>query len=154
MQKEHNLPPTILKEIRRMLVLYAAAIIEALLLYLYKKGNFASTKFEYTNVYTLPKEYQSENAVIVIAKQVKKPKLEREIMLDFLLKFFEEKEFINPSLAEKITKVKNIRNTFHLSKSRKWMGCSNSMVELANSAIEETVIAIKQYTFVRPDKTA
>ena len=80
------------KEIRRVLILYSASIIEAVLLYLYNKGKFSLSKIDYSDVRVLPNPYQFDQSFkLVIAKQIEIPKKDRELMLDVLLKFFSEK---------------------------------------------------------------
>jgi len=134
------------KEIRRVIILYSASIIEAALLFIYKRKGFAMEKLNYTNVYPLPKEYQFEsNSVLVLAKQISKSKQDRDLMLDSLLKFFSDKRIIKTSLKERIDRVRNVRNTFHLSKSRKGVQCGVTSVTSSLRAAVNTILAVEAY---------
>ncbi len=144
-EKDTNYPRELSKEIRRTIVLYAASIIEASLLFLYKRKASPILKTEYADVHTLPLSLQngSQNK-LVIARQVQSPRDERELMLDVLLKFYTSKEKIIPkSLAEKIIKAKDIRNTFHLSKSRSGLVVSAKVMQLSTDAVYETIVIVK-----------
>ena len=133
------------KENRRMMILYAASVIEAVLLYLYKKKECSINKTEYTKVHTLPQTYQLETGLtLVLAKQVQTPKNDRELMLDVLLKYFSESGLITESLKKKIEKAKNVRNTFHLSKSRKGIPCGNLTVKSSSEAVLGTLNAVRK----------
>ncbi|MEK7502305.1 MAG: hypothetical protein AAB609_02160 [Patescibacteria group bacterium] len=132
------------KEIRRVLILYSASIIEAVLLYLYNKGKFSLSKIDYSDVRVLPNPYQFDQSFkLVIAKQIEIPKKDRELMLDVLLKFFSEKKIISKELEKNIKKVKDFRNTFHLSKSRSGLLVSTRMVQISTDAVYETIVAVK-----------
>lgn len=134
------------KEIRRIIVLYCASIIEAVLLYLYKKDNFKLTKPEYKDVQTLSQRYQLDsNSTFVIASQVNVPRHERELMLDMLLKLFIEENIIPKQLGDKIEKAKSIRNTFHLAKSRSGMNIGQSRIKTSFDAVYETIIVVRSY---------
>ncbi len=123
-------------EIRRMEILYAASIIEAVLLFLFKKRNESMTKMDYKDVHILPASYQQSAASqFVVAKQSKVLRQDRELMLDNLLDFFSEKRVIKNSLKTKIDKARRVRNTFHLSKSRKGIRCGAKAVDSANDAV-------------------
>lgn len=133
------------KEIRRIIILYSASIAEALLLYLYKTKNFSLTKTVYSDVSPLPDQFQlDKKARIVIAKQVKSEKNDRELMLDSLLNFFTDKKIIPSALVKKIEYAKNIRNTFHLSKSRSGIKIGATNVKHSTEAIYETLICVKK----------
>ncbi len=145
-EKDEKYSTELSKEIRRVIVLYAASIIEAALLYLYKKGEFSILKIEYKNVYTLPQQYQQEkDTTIVVAKQMNIQKNDRELMLDVLLKLFSDEKLIPPDLEGKIKKAKDVRNTFHLSKSRLGLQSSPKTVTLSTEAIYETILIVKKY---------
>lgn len=134
------------KEIRRVLILYSASIIEAVLLYLYKKGKFSISKIDYSDVRILPNPYQfNQSFKLVIAKQIEIPKSDHELMLDVLLKYFSDKIIISRDLEKNIKKAKDFRNTFHLSKSRSGLFVTTKMVQISTDAVYETVIAVKNY---------
>lgn len=52
---------------------------------------------------------------VVIAVQLKRKAENREVTLDKLIEFFVKEGLTTKLLAEKIRKVKDIRNTFHLT---------------------------------------
>lgn len=134
------------KEIRRMIVLYCASIIEAVLLYLYKKNRFEITKLEYRDVQTLAQRFQLDShCKFVIASQMNVPRHERELMLDLLLKLFVDKNIIPTQLGEKIEKAKAIRNTFHLAKPRSGMSIGQPGVKTALDAVYETIIVVRNH---------
>lgn len=138
-------PEDLNKELRRIIVLYSASIVEALLLYLYKKKRIVIDSIDYKDVHTLPNTFQSEcGANLVFAKQVKTPKHERELMLDLLLKLFTENGVISKGLSIKIKRSKDIRNTFHLSKSRTGLTVGKARVQASTEAIYETISVVKK----------
>lgn len=143
-EQDTKYPTALTKEIRRVIVLYAASIIETLLLYLYGKEKISELKIEYKEVHTLPTQFQLEpNAKFVIAKQTETPKLERELMLDTLLKIFSQRKVISKDLEAKIKKAKDIRNTFHLSKSRTGIRIDSKIVQISTEAVYETVLSVQ-----------
>lgn len=134
------------KEIRRVIILYSASIIEAVLLYLYKKGKFSIPKTDYSDVRILPNPYQfNQDFKLVLAKQIQIPKSDHELMLDVLLKYFSDKTIISRDLEKNVKKTKDFRNTFHLSKSRSGLFVTARMVQISTDAVYETVIAVKNY---------
>ncbi|MBI2325888.1 hypothetical protein HYU91_00710 [Candidatus Collierbacteria bacterium] len=136
----------IAKEIRRIIVLYCASIIEAVFLYLYKRNGFKLTKLEYRDVQTLTQRYQLDsNCKFVIASQVDIPRHERELMLDLLLKLFVDENIISKQLGDKIEKAKSIRNTLHLAKSRSGLIIGQSGVKTAIDAVYETIIVVRNH---------
>lgn len=133
-------------EIRRMEILYAASIIEAVLLFLFKRRNESMTRMDYKEPHILPAKYQPNTAFqLVVAKQSKVRRQERELMLDNLLDFFAEKGIIKNSLKAKIDKARRVRNTFHLSKSRKGIRCGTKAVDSANDAVIETFTMARRH---------
>lgn len=145
-EKDSKYPKELTREVRRIIILYSASIIEALLLFLYKKNKYRMENIEYKDVLQLPSKFQSEsNSKLIIAKQVQTVKNERELMLDVLLKLFSEKKIISEILEEKIKRAKDVRNTFHLSKSRLGLQSSSRAVTLSTEAIYETILIVKKY---------
>lgn len=131
-------------EIRRIIVLYCASVIEAVLLHLYKQQGAIITKIAYKDVQTLSSRYQLDpNAKFVIASQVTVQKDERELMLDVLLKKFVDDGIISDDLKKKIDKVKDIRNTLHLSKSRSGLRIGESSIQSATEAVYEILIIVQ-----------
>lgn len=146
MERDHKFDAGTSKEIRRIIILYSASIIEAILLFLYKKKKFSSQKTYYSEIHTLPTKYQQNNeSRIVIATQIKKQREERELMLDVLVDFFFDEKIINKVLKSKIDKARDIRNTFHLSKSRKGIHCGVKAVNVSNDAVLETILTVNDY---------
>lgn len=142
-------PDSLSKEIRRVIILYSASIIESLLLYIYKAKEFSLNKTEYKDVQVLIDSYQLDPTYkIVIAKQIKTTRNEREIMLDNLLKLFVNEKIITPSLEKKIKKAKDVRNTFHLTKSRSGLQCSKKSVNTSIDAVYNVVILVKNYLII------
>jgi hypothetical protein len=142
-EKQRN-SPELAKEIRRVIILYSAFIIEAILLFMFKKKSEKLEKIDYKDVYELPSNFQTASSyTLVVAKQVKIPKHERELMLDVLLKYYVEKGIISRNLESKIKKVKDIRNTFHLSKPRSGLRISQNDVQSASDTVYETILMAK-----------
>jgi len=151
MERDGKFAVGVSKEIRRTIILYSASIIEAILLYLYKRKNFSILKQVYFDVHYLPEFYQSvSDAKLVIAKQGKKERNEAELMLDVLVKFFSEEKIIKDSLRSKIDFTKNIRNTFHLSKSRKGLNCGIKSVNISTDAVLDTILVVRDYLNKNP----
>lgn len=139
-----NFSRPIAKELRRMMILYYASIIEALLLYLYKKGKHKILKTEYADVQQLNLKYQLDSkAIIVVARKINVERHDRELMLDNLLKYFHEKKMIPDGLKDRIDKTRNIRNTFHLSKSRKGILCGAITVEKSSKTVVDVVSLVE-----------
>ncbi len=86
------------KEIRRAEILYAASIIEAVLIHLFKRRGESMSKTDYKDVVTLPSIYQSGSHPVVVARQVQIPKLGRELTLDSLLELFSKNGIIKHRL--------------------------------------------------------
>ena len=143
--------PGMAKENRRMIILYSASIIEAILLHLFKRKGFVMPKVEYTKVHTLPPNYQLETGLtLVMAKQLTGSRSDRELMLDNLLKFFYDQGPIKLVLKEKIDRARNVRNTFHLSKSRKGIQCGDSAVQSSFDAVLGTIRVVRAYLIANP----
>jgi len=134
------------KEIRRIIILYEASIIEAVLLFLFKKRNFSLPKVEYKNPNKLANIYQIDKKFdVVIAQQIQTKKSDNELMLDVLVNFFRRQKVISSNLSQKIRNTKNVRNTFHLTKSRKGIHCGSIAVRNSADAVLETFIAVDLY---------
>lgn len=144
-EKDSKYPKELTKEVRRIIILYSASIIEAVLLFLYKKKKYRIENIIYKDIYQLPSKFQLESkSKVIIAKQEKIVKSERELMLDVLLRYFTDNKVISESLEEKIKKAKDIRNTFHLSKSRTGLLTGPKIVQVSTDAIYETILIIKE----------
>lgn len=135
-RNEKGVSKGIALEFCRMEILYAASIIEAILLYMFKSKNEKLNKLEYKEVYPLPSSYQSSGSpILVLAKQSQIPRQERELMLDNLLVFFTKNGTIKNDLKKKIDKARTVRNTFHLAKSRQGIRCDALSVNSAYDAV-------------------
>lgn len=149
-EKEGKIPEAFSKESRRIIILYAASIIEALLLYLYKKGDFSLKKTDYKEVSAFPRNFQNDvSFTFVYAKQVKTRLRDQDLMLDVLVKVFEEKNIIDSRLAAQIVKLKDVRNTFHLSKSRQGRIPSYRRVIDSTDAIVKTIEAARTFIVMK-----
>lgn len=146
LEKQEHLPQVFLKENRRIIILYSAAIIEAILLYVVKKKRWTIERTSYKNVSALPNNYQLDSkSTLVVAKQVQETRSEKELMLDVVLRTCLEKGVINLHLKPKIEKAKNVRNTFHLSKSRKGLNCTLSSANQSFDAVLETIMQSRKF---------
>jgi len=126
------------EETHRVIILYIISIIEAVLLYVYKKRNEELTKLEYKFVTTIPNEYKNEKEKdfpVVIAVQKKIKKQDHEIGLFELVNFFKDKKLMMEKTVEKILEINDIRNTFHFNKSRSSVICDIKHVESAFSLL-------------------
>ena len=82
------------EETYRVIVLYTAAIIEAVLLYLYKKHGEEMTYLDYKFIKQLPLEYRhvgSAGSLVVVAVQKSVKKAEHQIMMSDLVAFLRRK---------------------------------------------------------------
>ncbi len=151
LEKQGSFPRGFLKENRRMIILYSASVVEAVLLYVYKKKGFAIRKTNYLDVVTLPASYQLEpGSTLVVAKQVQGTRPDRELMLDILLKVCFDEGVIDAQLQARIEKAKNVRNTFHLSKSRKGLNCSPASANQSFEAVLDTIVQSREYLHKNP----
>lgn len=133
-------------EIRRVIVLYVASIIEAILLFLFKNTSLTYPKIEYADVCVLPSSFQLEkDKKLVVAKQIENVRSDKELMLDVLLKVFVNKNIISAELETKIKHAKDVRNTFHLSKLRSGIFLSKKKVDISIEALYEVVEITRNY---------
>ena len=135
-RNEKDADKWVVKEFCRMEILYAASIIEAVLLYVFKEKNFSLDRMNYKEVHILPKHFQADqDRKVVVATQIKKTAQERELMLDSLVSFFYKKKLITKTLKGRIDSVRKVRNTFHLSKSRHGIRCDADSVNTAYDTV-------------------
>jgi len=121
------------EETHRVIVLYVVSVIEAILLYLYKKGEYEMTYLDYKYINTLPEGYRHEGSKgsrIIIAVQKSVGKVEHQIGLADLVKYFSDQKKIIKVTATEILAINDLRNTFPLNKPRK-VTCDISQVERA-----------------------
>lgn len=109
------------EETHRVIVLYVISAIEAVLFYFYKERGEKIEYSEYKFIQTLPSEFihsEKKGLPVVIAVQEKIEKLEHQIGLHELVKFFRIKKLIQEKTATDILELNDVRNTFHFSKPR------------------------------------
>jgi len=126
------------EETYRVIILYTIAIIEAVLLYLYKKSGDEITYFEYKFIKQLPSEYhhtKESNFSVIIAVQKSVKKAEQQITMKDLVDFFTERKFMKKDTADKLMHINGLRNTVHLSKPRDGVICDVAQVESALSML-------------------
>ncbi len=109
------------KETCRVIILYIISIIEAILMYLYKKRGDKITFTEYKSVSFIPEIYphsEDGNSKVVIAIQKESERVDSQIGIRELVLCFKDTGDITDSTASDILKLHDIRNTFHFNKSR------------------------------------
>ncbi len=129
-------------ETHRVIVLYVASVVEAILLYVYRERGQPQEIVEYKHPTQLSGEFFHKalpGKKVVVAVQVSRAAGEREMMLDKLITFFQEKKLMKKVFAEKIVAAKDIRNTFHLAKSREGIDCDVAAVEKALDLLVKTI---------------
>jgi hypothetical protein len=122
------------EETCRVIVLYVVSIIEAILLFFYKKGGYQIPHIDYKYVEILPEKYTHMEASgdrVVVAIQKRGNKEEFQIGLKSLADFLESQKLISKRAASEILAINNLRNTFHLSKPRGKIACGVRQVERA-----------------------
>lgn len=120
------------EETYRVIILYVISVIEAILLYVLKLRNEQITYIEYKYVTSLPEEFSHskipQNSVIV-AVQKEQIKTNNQIGLVELVNFMKDNGLMNEQFAREILNANDIRNTFHLTKSRIEIKCEIGIVE-------------------------
>lgn len=122
------------EETYRVIMLYTVSVIEAVLLYLYKKHEDEMTFLDYKFVQPLPSEYghsSNTNSRVVVAVQKREKMAEHKIGMGDLVCFFKERNLMKKETAEQILQINDLRNTFHLSKPRDKAVCDIVQVESA-----------------------
>lgn len=121
-----------IEETYRVIILYVASIIEAIFLHCFKEKGHSILYTEYKHVKKLPGafHYLNDNGSVIIAVENSVPKLEHQLGLHELVRFFKERKSIKPETALKILEINDIRNTVHLSKTRT-KACDIDRVEFA-----------------------
>lgn len=121
------------EETHRVIILYVVSVIEAILLYLYKKGEYEMTYLDYKYINTLPEGYRHDTCPgsrVIVAVQKNTSKAEHQIGLADLVNYFLDQKKIIKSTATEILAINDLRNTFHLNKPRK-ITCDVAQVERA-----------------------
>lgn len=132
--KRENKSTLYQEETNRVIILYTVAVIEAILLYLYKRSGKEMFLTEYKFPEQLSEQYKhlsDHGARIVVAVQKKVKREDHQIMMSDLIKFFQEKKWIKEGMAGDLSRTNELRNTFHLSKARKDVVCDTARVESA-----------------------
>jgi hypothetical protein len=122
------------EETYRVIILYVVSVIEAILLYLYKKGGYEMKYTDYKFINTLPEAYRhekSDGCRIIVAVQKDINKSEHQIGLSDLVNYFRDEKKIIKSTSEEILEINDLRNTFHLNKPRGKIICDIKQVERA-----------------------
>ncbi len=86
------------EETHRVIILYIVSIIEAVLLYIFKKKDNEIIKIEYKHIVSLLSEYTyvgKKDSIVVVAIQKKTKKQDYEIGLSELVQFFREKKDVD-----------------------------------------------------------
>lgn len=122
------------EETCRVIVLYVVSILEAIILFFYKKGGHQIPHVDYKYIQTLSEDYQHKEATgdrIIVAVQKSGNKEEHQIGLKTLVNFLESKKLLSKRVASEVLAINDLRNTFHLSKSREKIVCNVAQVERA-----------------------
>ena len=130
------------EETYRVIILYIASIIEAILLYLYKRQSDKITYTYYKFINPLHEDYQhasDRESPVIIAVQKTVEKVEHQIGMFELVSFFKEKKFMKEETAEEILKINNLRNTLHLNKPREGNACDITQVEASLKLLVYTI---------------
>lgn len=130
------------EETNRVIILYVASAIEAVLLYFYKARGEKITYPEYRFVQNLPEQYlykDKEGSPVVVAVQETVEKKEHQIGLHELATFFKEKKLIQEKTASEILDLNSLRNTFHFNKPRANFTCDLVRVESAFQLLVRTL---------------
>ncbi len=120
------------EETYRVSILYVISVIEAILLYVLKSRNEQIAYVEYKYVTSLPKEFshsEISKSPVIIAVQKEQIKTNNQIGLVELVDFMKDGGLIKEQFAKKILNANDIRNTFHLTKSRSHIKCEIGAVE-------------------------
>ena len=139
--KEGNQKNLYKEETYRIIILYVAAVIEAVLFYFYKKRGEKIEHLEYKHVQALPREFihsSKKDCVLVVAVQEKSVKKEYDIGLHGLVNFFRDKKLIREDTTRKILELNDLRNTFHLAKERN-KDCNTERVNEALDLLLHTI---------------
>ena len=129
------------EETRRVMILYVVSVIEAILLYVYKRQDGVIEKNEYKFVKPLPETFshsKKKECPVVVAVQEKVEKKDHEIGLHELVRFFKSKGLMREDTMSDILEMNDVRNTFHFSKPRR-NSCSINRVEKAMQLLVYTI---------------
>ncbi len=120
------------EETYRVIILYVISVIEAILLYVLKSRDEKMTYIEYKHVTPLSRKFfhsEIPKGPIVVAVQKEQVKTNSQIGLVELVDFMKDGGLMKNQFAKEILKANDIRNTFHLTKSRSQIKCDIGTVE-------------------------
>ena len=140
------------EETYRVIVLYTVAVIETVLLYLYKRSGEGMTSIDYKFIKTLPSEYCHSSEIgskVVVAVQKITNKPEHKIGMQDLVSFFKDKKVMKKETVDKLISINDIRNTFHLSKSRDGMVCDIEQVEVALKMLVYVILDVHKTVSIK-----
>ena len=129
------------EETYRVILLYVASIIEAILLYFYKvRGEkIQYTEYKFVNVLLSQYEHTEKKGFpVVVAVQEKVEKKEHQLGMRELVTFFRGKSLMTEKTAEDILDINDVRNTIHFSKPRAKV-CDLKLVERAFKLLMHTI---------------
>ncbi len=123
-------------EAYRVIILYCVSIIEALLFDIYHRSRKNISKFEYKSIIELPSEYINKKyrgkTILAVREEVAK----RELEISFIeLLTFLKGDVMKDDTVDRIKKINQKRNTFHLRKKGSSI-CKTEDVEEALSLLE------------------
>ena len=128
-------------EMARTVILYNISIVEALLLFWAKKHKIKFLEDKYTEKYVLPKNLQGiPDKELLVAHCCKIEKPDARIWLHDLVS--EGKQLLGSDLHSEIIDLQDIRNTFHLSKTRRTLSLDRA--EDSFDVVLEVVNKIKK----------
>lgn len=128
-------------EMVRTVILYNISIVEALLLFWAKKQKKKFFEDKYTDKHILPIKFQSAtDKELLVAHFSKVEKSDARVWLHDLIA--EGKQLLGKDLHGRVTDLQDIRNTFHLSKTRRVLSLQKA--ESSFDVVLEVVNKIKK----------
>lgn len=130
------------EETYRVIILYVVAVIEAILLYVLKERGDEIMSVTYKNASEISKKVKHEEYpkdIFVTAIQCKEVKADQQIGVQDLVGFMKRNKLMRKKTAEGILEINNIRNTFHLNKSRTNISLELEKVERAFSLLYKII---------------
>jgi len=118
-------------ETYRVIVLYIASVIEAILFYLYSRRGIYLQKEEYKKVHLVGNGYvntEVSSGKVIIATVKTVDKKESEIGFKELVIFLEAQKILKKETSKQMLSLYNMRNTFHLRKEQE-LPCTVADVE-------------------------
>lgn len=131
LSKDATKNETFRSETHRVIILYIASIIEAVLFYLYVKREVHIPKEEYKKVHEIGNGYintEVPSGKVIVATVRMVNKKESEISFKELVTFLEAQEVLKNETSMKMISLFNMRNSFHLRKQQE-LPCTIADVE-------------------------